>query len=352
MTIVPNKMRPLPDTRLRKQLFVDEAVTHPAKMHLGMLFEIIETTTKPGDVILDPMGGIGSTLMAALLSRNVIYNEMESHFVEVAAASWEKMQTIGPMLGHKLGIATLLNGDARSLDIGKTAVANTKTLYEEGLGHAKEDKHPERASHNTRQLSMSRHGGDAPQVGAVNASPPYEETHRGGPTSSEKYAQSSERGLPHRRYDEVDAIITSPPYEEALSGGGIAKHGKWGNPMLSERVYSKAVMRASEPNIGNLKKQAYWDAMKAVYLECWRVLKPGGTMVLVLKDFTRDRQIVPLCDLTTEFVGGLGFSIKDRWARELYALSFWRTLMVAKGIPVPRTEEVLVFTRSEAPDPS
>lgn len=79
-------------------------------------------------------------------------------------------------------------------------------------------------------------------------------------------------------------------------------------------------------NIGNLKREAYWEAMRQVYSECHRVLKHQGLMVLVLKGFTRDSQYVDLPAQTRELCETLGFSFMEQWQRELWNLSFWRIL--------------------------
>lgn len=87
------------DKRLRDKLFTAESYQHPAKGHLGLWQTIIEKYTKEGDTILDPMSGVGATLTAALMGRNVICVELEPHFIAPMKASWEKMRQ-HPMLGH------------------------------------------------------------------------------------------------------------------------------------------------------------------------------------------------------------------------------------------------------------
>jgi hypothetical protein len=108
-------MRLKPDKKLRDALFVPDAMAHPAKGHIGLWWEIIERYTEPDEWILDPMAGIGTTLIACLMGRNVWANEMETHFLEPMQASWVKMQQHGPMLGHSLGQAQIVQGDARAL---------------------------------------------------------------------------------------------------------------------------------------------------------------------------------------------------------------------------------------------
>jgi len=102
------------DAAMRKRLFVAEAMAHPAKGNIFMWQECIERYSKEGDTVLDPMAGIGTTLIAALMGRNVICVEKETHFVEPMRRSWEKMRQ-HPMLGYELGQVEIHQGDARDL---------------------------------------------------------------------------------------------------------------------------------------------------------------------------------------------------------------------------------------------
>ena len=71
------------DTKKRKKFFTPEHFAHPAKMHLGLALWIIGKYTKPGDVILDPMAGAGTTMIACTLGRNVILVDLEEKFVKM-----------------------------------------------------------------------------------------------------------------------------------------------------------------------------------------------------------------------------------------------------------------------------
>jgi len=66
--------------------------------------------------------------------------------------------------------------------------------------------------------------------------------------------------------------------------------------------------------------------MSEIYRQCYAVLRPGGILALVLKGFTRDGQYVDLPGQTAAMVEGLGFIPHDHWRRQLWSLSFWRTL--------------------------
>ena len=81
--IVPDMLDLGSDLSLRFCYFTSESLAHPAKCHLGLLQWLIDRYTRPGDTIADPMAGVGSTLYAALLQRNVIAREIEPRWLEL-----------------------------------------------------------------------------------------------------------------------------------------------------------------------------------------------------------------------------------------------------------------------------
>lgn len=70
------------DIGLRNRWFTRGSFAHPAKLHLGFLQWLLVRYTSPGDTIVDPMAGIGSTLLAAIIQRNVIVREVEPRWLE------------------------------------------------------------------------------------------------------------------------------------------------------------------------------------------------------------------------------------------------------------------------------
>ena len=345
------------DKVLRDRFFTPESYQHPAKGHLGLWWEILERYTKPGEWVLDPMAGVGATMMGALMGRNIICVEMEQRFVEQMRASWEKMRQ-NPMLGHDLGQVLILRGDARALPLGRVDAAVLSPPYEEsvhgGHGLSVQGFHdPQRVGRNSQSLQE----GYTRPVDAAIFSPPYEQEHQGGLDARPEAQQGSMAGRTAERYTRpVDAAIFSPPYGEALTGGGIAQEGftkdyqpdkiSGGNlNPVGKRTYMAENHNHSPENIGNLRGPAYWDAMQQVYAEWHRVLKPGGLMVLVLKGFTRDGQYVDLPAQTRTLCETLGFSFVETWQRELWALSFWRILQgsekkaVKLGLQMGLTQE-------------
>ena len=60
-------------------------VLHPAKFPETLVQEFIEFFTEPGNTVLDPMAGTGSTIIAALRSgRNAVGVELIEQWVEIA----------------------------------------------------------------------------------------------------------------------------------------------------------------------------------------------------------------------------------------------------------------------------
>lgn len=75
--------------------YTPESIRHPAKMHLQMCREIIKLYSKKGDLILDPMAGIGTTIIEGiLLGRNVIGIEYEQKFCEMVLSNIKKPKRI------------------------------------------------------------------------------------------------------------------------------------------------------------------------------------------------------------------------------------------------------------------
>ncbi|GAI58658.1 unnamed protein product, partial [marine sediment metagenome] len=99
-------------------------------------------------------------------------------------------------------------------------------------------------------------------------------------------------------------------------------------------------------------KETYLEAMKKVYEQCYLILKPQGLLILILKNFIRAKQLVPLSEHTIKLCESVGFSLKERLLFKLPQLSFWRILEKRKwkeeGRQYPEDlsyEHVLVFEK-------
>ena len=130
-------------------------------------------------------------------------------------------------------------------------------------------------------------------------------------------------------YGEIDKIITSPPYEGSEARDRSAE-GWWNEEReLAKAGGSAKIARgyqAAEDNIGNLRSDTYLEAMLQVYQQCHKVLKSGGLMMLVTKNFIRNKKVVRLDLDTIKLCEQAGFIFKERHYRRLSSQSFWRVI--------------------------
>lgn len=96
----------------RKGRYVPASSRHPGRMLPAIARHAITTYTRPGDLVLDPMCGIGTTLVEAIHSgRDAVGVEYETQWAHLAATNVEHARTHGAS-----GRSEVLLGDARELD--------------------------------------------------------------------------------------------------------------------------------------------------------------------------------------------------------------------------------------------
>lgn len=181
----------------------------------------------------------------------------------------------------------------------------------------------------------------------------------------------------------ISTAIFSPPYESSLEGttrhtkGGIAsrdkklaqtgslteidetisrlrEHGRTDNQ--AGGPYGKSLGHPYSPkeeNIGNKKKESYLEAMETVYSECYKILKKDGLMILILKNFIRNKKLISLTNYTIKLCENVGFKLKERLLFKLPQQSFWRVLgkkkWEAEGKEYPKDlfyEHILIFEKN------
>ena len=92
--------------------YLEISGNHPAKMLPAIAQRAITTYTQPGDITLDPMCGIGTTLVEAIyLGRDAVGVEYEQPWADLARANVELARSKGAT-GH----AEVFTGDARYLE--------------------------------------------------------------------------------------------------------------------------------------------------------------------------------------------------------------------------------------------
>jgi len=331
------------------KFFCKESVMHPAKANLYLLYYLIKRYTKPGDVILDPMAGTySSCIIASLLNRHSIGVDIEEKFYRWGLKNKELLEKAGEARGEMV----ILKGDARRLsEILKKKVDKILT---------------------SPPYSAILSRGEGPGATSIMNPSGYRLS------SQSRYSERGENigNLPHGSIDTIitsppyaDAIITSPPYLRSAERGGGINRQRVGDVEIGCSTLGRTVehpeaidnlkeygVDAIRKNIGNLKGETYLEAMLKVYKECFKVLKPNGRMILIVKDFIRNKRIVPLHEHTIMLCKKVGFKLVDHLLLKLPQRSFWRIIYERKwdeekeGRPCPKIEyeHILVFVKGNS----
>jgi hypothetical protein len=162
-----------------------------------------------------------------------------------------------------------------------------------------------------------------------------------------------------------DHVICSPPYGCEMSGGASANKGL--SYRLAQHSYDPRWERylrcpnggtvgmltfhyGSTPGqLGSRRGKPYWTGMEAVYRRAYAALRPGGQLILIVKDHIRDGRRVPTADLTIDLCESICFRLAERLQRRVYPLSLWQRRRKEHGLPVVEEEDVLVFVRPFRP---
>jgi len=149
-----------------------------------------------------------------------------------------------------------------------------------------------------------------------------------------------------------NSILFSPPYWITLGKGTGKKYAA--KNFLQKHKGLPEPYSPNPENIGNkIRYMDYLDEMLKVYKECFRVLRPGKFMAIIIKDIRRKGLTVPLGADTIKVCERAGFRLFDILVNRLYFLSYWQILLALrdkdKGVPHPlRTHEyVLIFKKAE-----
>jgi modification methylase len=109
----------------RRGRYVPDSVRHPARMLPAIAAHAVASYTQPGDLVFDPMAGIGTTLVEAVYAgRDAIGVEYEPRWSDIADANLAHAHTHGAT-GH----GAVIRGDATILDaLLPTALHGTVAL--------------------------------------------------------------------------------------------------------------------------------------------------------------------------------------------------------------------------------
>jgi modification methylase len=278
--------------------YLPESNRHPGKMLPELARRAIRAYSEPGDLVLDPLCGIGTTLVeSAHLGRDALGVELERQWAALASANVAHARAHGAP-----GRAGVIEGDARDL---------TRLLTVAG-----------------RRFIRSRLR--RPDI----------------------YAPG--RGLDTLLYGHVALILTSPPYGCEVGRPNKAAWRTGANLCLEEtRNYSR-----DRSNLGRARGERYTEAMREIYDAAAALLKPGGFLVAVTRDRRAGGALHDLASETIALCQAAGLLYWQHVIALLAAISdgklvphpsFWQVTQLRKalrrGERVHRIvhEDVLVF---------
>jgi DNA modification methylase len=393
MPAIELNFEPTPSFGEYKQ-YLEHAISHPAKANTKLLEFLVLNFTEEGDVVLDPMAGSGSTgVVAALHGRNAIQIDIEPkfyEFMEKARENVEKASTLAPKgwIKNILGDARHLSKLLEQVDICITSPPYSDTISRQG--GPTQVKNVGVSTITAREYSPNPENiGNLPigDVDAIITSPPFGDCQHDykhglkvlGPNFRGRKAwesrlkiETSLDNIGNLSLGNVDVIITSPPYEDGLS------HRRHHTPNTgrTERLWAEKHLGAypdSGDNIGSLKssgdeyqalsegriqelakkltkngKPTYLSEMLKVYHEMYKVLKPSGKAIIIVKPFIRDKKVVDLPYYTYLLMSYCGFVLEKLYKLRLKNKSFWRLLYSKKypNVPFINHEYILVCRKT------
>ncbi len=168
----------------------------------------------------------------------------------------------------------------------------------------------------------------------------------------------------------VDCVVGSPPYEEQVVNKGkrnmdsikdvpITAAQHWGRTTAEQSHYLDTY--GTTPNqLGAERGDTFWAALREIVLQCRQILRVGGALAWICKDFVRKKARVPFTDDVCRLLESCGFRVVTRarcWlvketarfvdlngeevVEKTERKSFFRRLAEKKGSPRIDYEEVV-----------
>lgn len=330
-------------------LLCPESYSHPAKMARGLVFKIVEyllelEQIRPGQTIVDPFGGIGTTALPALLAGlNYVGVELEQKFVDLGRQNIKMWNQRFAAMPKWNGTAVMLQGDSRRLvdvvtqagGVVSSPPYSSGTVHDgNGIDQSKLTGNPagrnsqvkaEGYGDSTGQLSNLPTGDPETVINtptcwtgqintAVVSSPPWAgnsggrgEASRNGidPALFDRHQGGMVGGIggpgnlagmePGEVEAVIDGLVSSPPYANGtVHGGSSIDHSKRlrASRRSNELLDTFDNYGESEGQLANEQPDTFWAAAKQILLQCAAILPPGAPAVWVVKGFVRSGQIV------------------------------------------------------------
>jgi DNA modification methylase len=148
-----------------------------------------------------------------------------------------------------------------------------------------------------------------------------------------------------------DHIIFSPPYAKILKSKPKSESTLYiaGTTMApktedGQSGDSWADYFSTNGNVGNLDKFMYNMKMTQMYQLCYQSIRPGGTLSVILKDYTLKGKRVYLSDWLNKTCHAAGFELYAWFKRYSPGTGFLR-LWKSRGLEVVEDEDIVVYRK-------
>lgn len=319
---------------------VAEAMTHPAKFSSRLIRRIYEHLleegwVKAGDGVIDPFGGVGlGALDAMRLGLHWTGVELEERFWKIGnenIALWNGR--FGGM--PRWGTAMLVNGDSRGLcQVIRCQVSGAVSSppYEEaiknsekgsGIDYSKAKEGGKKRTAGRESIALG-YGETEGQLGAMRAggfsqalsSPPFlqseggtPEPKAGGVIDARLQARHAAGNAAANGYGKSEGQLSS------MNGEGFelaVKMGLTNSENVSPIDMERAGLRTQEygetaGQLGADSGDDFWMAARRIVEEVYAALEPGGHASWVVKDYVKNKQVVPFADQWRQLCEAVGF---------------------------------------------
>jgi len=306
---VPEEVWVFPKIGSKKQrvIYDQESMQHPAKMDTYLTRRLLKEFTKAGDVVLDPMAGVGTTgVEAVLLGRHCILVDIEENFTSLIQKNLNNVKAVFEKgsFKPKLGKAVVITGDSRHL-------SELLQQHADAIITSPPYAHEATASKPTKLEEQGFF-----KMGHSKESPYTEEDYR----TWDKH----EGGNIGKR--KLFVRVPCTPEEAQFHDTREGRKGTIWEWTKEVKVDMNNLDIQKQKHEEKGKAETYLEAMLKCYREMYTVLKPNGLCIIVLKNFIRNWEVVDLISVTVKLCEFVGFKLVKKIKFKLPTKSFWRIL--------------------------
>lgn len=301
---------------------VNQYLTHwfypyKGKFHPQMIRSLLNIIgAEPGDTILDPFVGSGTTAIEAqLLGINCIATDISPLCVLMSRVKTESVEVLGQILeyGHSIAPSTrnaLQSNGFANTPLEEVQNEKVRNFYKMAEMIALSDESRRRKDFsNSYHLNIERMTKSIADFKAV--------TERFGlHLGKVKIEQGDARELSLLN-EPIDGIITSPPYSIALNYVANDAHAL---KALSYDLNSIKEDFIGVRGSGFNKFRLYNSDMSKCFKQMYRVLKPNRYCVIVIGNVTYQNEEVNTTEMTIESCKKIGFEFLEKVDKIIFGL--------------------------------